>query len=133
MLLFMLGYHVNAIAASHLDNFYIDAHCIHPDGRSPDWWRASRAVHSRYHHHLSDLPSLGYSVRVAMRIRRFYRHTPLLRPAQLCRAFAGVGDAQAFRARHICQSASKDGSGSFRLLFCGDLAWCSGQECPMAA
>lgn len=40
--------------------------------RCPDCGRTSRAVHSRYERRLADLPSLGHSVSVHLRVRRFY-------------------------------------------------------------
>src|SRR3954447_20757728 len=43
-----------------------------PGGRCPGCGHASRAVHSRYRRRPADLPSLGRSVRVDLRVRRFY-------------------------------------------------------------
>jgi transposase len=51
---------------------HIAAHGTRPGGRCPDCGRASRAVHSRYHRRPADLPSLGRSVGVELRVRRFY-------------------------------------------------------------
>ena len=51
---------------------HIAAHGARPGGRCPDCGRASRAVHSRYHRRPADLPSLGRSVGVELRVRRFY-------------------------------------------------------------
>src|SRR3954466_114608 len=42
----------------------------------PDCGRTSRAVHSRYDRHLADLPSLGRTVSIRLRVRRFYCRTP---------------------------------------------------------
>src|SRR5689334_3000012 len=50
----------------------IAARGARPGGRCPDCGRASRAVHSRYHRRPADLPSLGRSVWVELRVRRFY-------------------------------------------------------------
>ena len=50
---------------------HIAAHGTRPGGRCPDCGRASRAVHSRYHRRPADLPSLGRSVGVELRVRRF--------------------------------------------------------------
>ncbi len=51
---------------------HIAAHGARPGGRCPDCGRANRAVHSRYHRRPADLPSLGRSVGVELRVRRFY-------------------------------------------------------------
>jgi hypothetical protein len=40
--------------------------------RCPECGDASRAVHSRYHRHLADLPALGHEIRIRLVIRRFY-------------------------------------------------------------
>src|SRR4051795_1074359 len=40
--------------------------------RCPDCGRISRAVYSRYERHFADLPSLGRSVSVHLRVRRLY-------------------------------------------------------------
>jgi transposase len=42
----------------------------------PDCGRTSRAVHSRYDRHLADLPSLGRTVSIRLRVRRFYCRNP---------------------------------------------------------
>src|SRR5690349_1968321 len=42
----------------------------------PDCHTASHAVHSRYHRHPADLPSLGHAVRLDLRVRRFYCRNP---------------------------------------------------------
>ncbi len=72
----MPGCRVDAITSDDPDHLQIDAHGTHLGGRCPDCGRASRDVHSRYHRHLSDLPSLGRCVRVALRVRRFYCRNP---------------------------------------------------------
>src|SRR3954471_18631510 len=53
----------------------ITAQGTRPGGRCPDCGRASRAVHSRYRRRPADLPSLGRTVRVDLRVRRFYCRT----------------------------------------------------------
>ncbi len=50
----------------------IAAHGLDRGGRCPDCGKTSRAVHSRYHRCPADLPSLGRTVRVRLRVRRFY-------------------------------------------------------------
>jgi len=68
----MPGCRVEVITSDGPNLLYIAAHGIRPGGRCPDCGRASRAVHSRYHRHPADLPSLGRRVRVGLRARRFY-------------------------------------------------------------
>ena len=72
----MPGCRVDAIASDDPDHLQIDVPGSHPGGRCPDYGRASRDVHSHYHRHPSDLPSLGCCVRVALRVRRFYCCNP---------------------------------------------------------
>ena len=72
----MPGCRVEAITPGGPDLLHVGAHGTHPGGRCPECGRASRAVHSRYHRHLSDLPSLRRCVAVALRVRRFYCRNP---------------------------------------------------------
>lgn len=53
-------------------HFRIAARSFQRARRCPDCGRVSRAVHSRYKRRLADLPSLGRSVSVHLRVRRFY-------------------------------------------------------------
>ena len=63
---------VEELTPDGLNLLHIVAHGIRPGGHCPDCGRASRAVHSRYHRHPADLPSLGRRVQVGLRARRFY-------------------------------------------------------------
>lgn len=72
----MPGCHVDAMASPDPDHLHIGARGTLPGGRCPECGRTSRAVHSRYRRHPSDLPSLGRRVRVALRVRRFYCRNP---------------------------------------------------------
>jgi transposase len=53
-------------------HLHIAARSFQRARRCPDCGRVSRAVHSRYERRLADLPSLGRSVSVHLRVRRFY-------------------------------------------------------------
>ena len=68
----MPGCRVEAITPDGPDRLQVAAHGIRPGGRCPDCGRASRAVHSRYRRHPSDLPSLGRRVNIGLHVRRFY-------------------------------------------------------------
>lgn len=68
----MPGCRVEASSPADPNFLRIDARGTRPGGRCPDCGRASRAVHSRYHRHSTDLPSMGRRVHVDLRIRRFY-------------------------------------------------------------
>ena len=68
----MPGCRVEAISPADPNFLRIDARGTRPGGRCPDCGRASRAVHSRYHRHSADLPSMRCRVHVDLRIRRFY-------------------------------------------------------------
>ena len=72
----MPGCRVDAMASPDSDHLHVDARGTRPGGRCPECSRISRAVHSHYRCHLSDLPSLGRRVRVALRVRRFYCRNP---------------------------------------------------------
>ena len=68
----MPGCRVEKIVCSGPDLVHIAAHGTRPGGRCPDCGRASRAVHSYYRRHAADLPSLGRTIHVGLRLRRFY-------------------------------------------------------------
>ena len=68
----MPGCSIERITRDGPDFLHIAAYGTRPGGRCPDCGRASRAVHSRYRRCPADLPSLGRSVRVDLRLRRFY-------------------------------------------------------------
>jgi transposase len=53
-------------------HLHIAARSSHRDRCCPDCGRVSRAVHSRYERRLADLPSLGRSVSLHLRVCRFY-------------------------------------------------------------
>ncbi len=72
----MPGGRVDAMASPDPDHLHVGARSTRPSGRCPECGRTSRAVHSRYRRHPSDLPSLGCLVRVALRVRRFYCRNP---------------------------------------------------------
>ena len=72
----MPGCRIDAMASPDPDHLHVDACGTRRGGRCPECGRISRAVHSRYRRHLSDLPSLGRRVRVALRVRRFYCRNP---------------------------------------------------------
>lgn len=72
----MPGCRVDAMASPNPDHLHVGARSTRPGGRCPECGRLSRAVHSRYRRHPSDLPSLGRLVRVALRVRRFYCRNP---------------------------------------------------------
>ena len=67
----MPGCRVEAMTSS-TESLHITAHRTNPTAHCPGCGRPSRAVHSRYKRHLADLPSLGRTVRVGLRVRRFY-------------------------------------------------------------
>lgn len=69
----MRGCRVEAMTSS-TEALHITAHGTNPTARCPGCGRPSRAVHSRYKRHLADLPSLVRTVRVGLRVRRFYCH-----------------------------------------------------------
>jgi hypothetical protein len=71
-LLPMPGCSIERITRDGPGSLRLTAHGTRPGGRCPDCGRASRAVHSRYRRRPADLPSLGRSVRVDLRVRRFY-------------------------------------------------------------
>lgn len=72
----MPGCRVDAIASTGPDQLHIDVRGIRPAGRCPECGRASRAVHSRYRRHPSDLPSLEHRIKIVLRVRRFYCRNP---------------------------------------------------------
>jgi transposase len=91
--------------------------------RCPDCGRVSRAVHSRYKRRLADLPSLGRSVSVHLRVRRFYcrntdcaRRTFVERLPKLVAPFARRTDRLA--AAQAQTGLALGGEASARLL-CG--------------
>ena len=72
----MPGCRVGVIASPDPDHLHVDARGTRLGSRCPECGRASRAVHSRYRRHPSDLPSLGRCLRAVLRVRRFYCRNP---------------------------------------------------------
>jgi transposase len=68
----MPGCSVERITRDDPGSLRIAARGTRPGGRCPDCGRASRAVHSRYRRRPADLPALGRTVGVELRVRRFY-------------------------------------------------------------
>ena len=88
----------------------IAAHGLDPGGQFPECGTRSRAVHSRYHRCPADLPSLGRTVRVSLRVRRFYcrnaacpRQTFAERVSQLMMPFAR-------RTRRLAEAQGRTGA-----------------------
>jgi len=72
----MPGCRIDAMASPDPDQLHVDVRGTRPGGRCPACGRASRAVHSRYRRHPSDLPSLGRWGSVSLQVRRFYCRNP---------------------------------------------------------
>src|SRR4051795_11763122 len=117
----MPGCRVKQITREDPGLLSITAKGTRPGGRCPECGHASRAVYSCYQRRPADLPSLGRSVRVDLRMRRFYcrnaactRRTFAERLPELIRPHARrtcrLAEAQA-RGR-----AALGGEGSPRLL-----------------
>ena len=127
----MPGCRVEQITRDDPGILHIATRSTRPSGRCPDCGHASRAVHSRYRRRSADLPSLGRSVRVDLRVRRFYcrnaactrrtfaeRLPELIRPharrtCRLAEAHARVGTALggeggARLLQHLAMPASAD-------------------------
>lgn len=77
-----------------------------PNASCPACHRPSQSVHSRYHRHPADLPSLGTAVRLDVLVRRFYCRNPACRR----RTFAEpLPDLVVPRARRTCRLAAAQG------------------------
>lgn len=63
---------VEQVTSANATHLHIAAQGLRRGRRCPDCGRTSRAVHSRYDRHLADLPSLGRTVSIHLRVRRFY-------------------------------------------------------------
>ena len=123
--------HIEQVAPDGPAHLNIAARSLWRARRCPDCGRASRAVHSRYQRHLADLPSLGRSVLVHLRVRRFYcrntncarqtfverlpklatpfaRRTGRLAAAQAQTGVALGGEASARLLAHLSMPASAD-------------------------
>src|SRR4051812_24019728 len=117
----MPGCRVEQITRDDPGILHIATRSTRPGGRCPGCGHASRAVHSRYRRRPADLPSLGRSVRVDLRMRRFYcRNTACTR-----RTFAErLPELIRPHARGTCRlaeaqarvGAALGGEGSARLL-----------------
>jgi transposase len=68
------GCHIERVMPDRLVHLHIAAHGIGRGHPCPACGRISRAVHSRYHRRPADLPSLGRTVSIHLRVRRFYCH-----------------------------------------------------------
>src|SRR3954453_21785391 len=92
-----------------------------PGGRGPDCGRASRAVHSRYRRRPADLPSLGRSVGVELRVRRFYCRNAACPRRTFAERLPELVAAHARRTRRLAEAqgrvgAALGGEASARLL-----------------
>jgi transposase len=63
---------VEQVTPDNLIHHHIAARGLRRGCCCPDCGRTSRAVHSRYDRHPADLPSLGRTVSIHLRVRRFY-------------------------------------------------------------
>ena len=63
---------VEQVTPDNLTHHHIAARGLRRGCCCPDCGRTSRAVHSRYDRHPADLPSLGRTVSIHLRVRRFY-------------------------------------------------------------
>jgi transposase len=63
---------VEQVTPDNPPHLHIAARGLRRSQCCPDCGRTSRAVHSRYDRHLADLPSLGRTVSIHLRVRRFY-------------------------------------------------------------
>ncbi|QCO03394.1 transposase family protein [Azospirillum argentinense] len=55
----------------------VAAQVKHSHACCPSCQQASQSVHSRYHRHPADLPSLGNAVHINLLVRRFYCRSPI--------------------------------------------------------
>jgi transposase len=63
---------VEQVTSANAAHLHIAARGLRRGRRCPDCGRTSRSVHSRYDRHLADLPSVGRTVSIHLRVRRFY-------------------------------------------------------------
>src|SRR3978361_1234200 len=63
---------VEQVIPANPTHLHIAAHSHRLGQRCPGCGRTSRAVHSRYDRYLADLPSLGRTVSIHLRVRRLY-------------------------------------------------------------
>jgi transposase len=73
-LCFLPGCDVDRVIRRDPHQLVIVAHHRRDHGRCPGCGTISSAVHSRYEHHPTDLPSFGQAVRLRLQVRRFYCH-----------------------------------------------------------
>ena len=71
------------------------------DARCPACATRSAAVHSMYVRRPADLPSLGHTVRIAIRVRRFYCRVPTCRRRTFAERVPGLLDVRARRTRRL--------------------------------
>ncbi|RUQ59304.1 ISL3 family transposase [Azospirillum doebereinerae] len=65
---------VESVGAAGL---HVAAQVKHSHADCPSCQRPSQSVHSRYHRHPADLPSLGNAVHIKLLVRRFYCRNPI--------------------------------------------------------
>jgi transposase len=63
---------VEQVTPDNATHLHIAARGLRRGRRCPNCGRTSRAVHSRYDRYLADLPSLGRTVSIHLRVCRFY-------------------------------------------------------------
>ena len=109
----MPGCRVDAIASSGPDHLYVDVRGTRPGGRCPNRGRASRAAHSRYRRHPSDLPSdlpsLGRRIKVALWVRRFCCRNPGCTRRTLAKRLPELVVPHARRTRRLASAQGRIG------------------------
>ena len=117
----MPGCRVQEIARVGPALLHVAARATRPGGRCPDCGRASRAVHSTYHRHPADLPSLGRAVRIDLDVRRFYCRNPGCARRTFAEQLPGLVMPHARRTRRLAEAQGRvgvalSGNGAAHLL-----------------
>ena len=117
----MPGCRVEQIIQASPDLLHVAARGTRPGGRCPDCGCASRAVHSRYSRHPTDLPSLGRAVRIDLDVRRFYCRNARCTRRTFAEPLRELVVPHARRTRRLAEAQARvgialSGKGAARLL-----------------
>ena len=103
------GYRVEQIIQASPDLLHVAARGTRPGGRCPDCGHASRSVHSSYHRHPADLPSLGRAVRIELSVRRFYCRNPACARRTFAEPLPELVMPHARRTRRLAEAQARVG------------------------
>lgn len=88
---------------------HVAAQVKHSHACCPSCQRPSQSVHSRYHRHPADLPSLGNAVHINLLVRRFYCRNPACPRRTFAEPVPDLLPPRARRTRRLAEAQGRVG------------------------